>query len=85
MGLFVQAWNLPFPSRKSQARAAARGAGAVSAVLAGAALCLNGAPLVSTLAFGATYALVSFLLASVITTRHLRYRESREAADAPSN
>lgn len=84
MGLFVQAWNVPFPALKSQARAAARGAGSAS-LLAGDFLFLSRAPLIAALAAGATYALVSFLLASVITARPLRYRESREAADAQAN
>lgn len=79
-GLFVQAWNTPFPSLKSQARAAAWGAGSASAVLAGATLFLTGADPVATLAAGAAYAFVSFLLASVITYRLLRYREPRESA-----
>lgn len=85
VGLFVQAWNVPFPSLKSQARAAAWGACSASTLLAGAVLFLNGAPLIAALAVGATYAIVSFLLASVITTRLLRYRESREAAAAQAN
>ena len=83
--LFVQAWNAPFPSVRSQARAAARGAGSASALLASAALSLDGAHLTGTLAAGAAYALVSFLLASAITGRLLRYRQSREAADAQAD
>ena len=59
-GLFVQAWNTPFPSLKSQARAAAWGAGSASALLAGATLFLTGADPVATLAAGAAYAFVSF-------------------------
>ena len=80
VGLFVQAWNVPFPSLRSQARAAARGAGSAAALLAGVVLFLNGASLIVILAIGVSYALASFLLASVITTRLLRYRESGEAA-----
>jgi hypothetical protein len=79
-GLFVQAWNAPFPSLKSQARAAAWGAGSASTLLAAAALFLDGALPVAILAVGAAYAIVSFLLASAITGRLLRYREPREAA-----
>ena len=47
-GLFVQAWNTPFPSLKSQARAAAWGAGSAAALLAGATLFLTGADPVAT-------------------------------------
>lgn len=79
-GLFVQAWNKPYPSLKNQARAAAWGAGSAAALLAAATLFLTGADPVATLATGAAYASVSFLLASAITHRLLRYRESREAA-----
>ena len=78
-GLFVQAWNTPFPSLKGQARAAAWGAGSAAALLAGATLFLTGADPVATLAAGAAYAFVSVLLASAITYRLLRYRETRES------
>lgn len=84
-GLFVQAWNAPFPSLKSQARAAAWGAGSASALLASAALFLNDAHPIAILAAGAAYAIASFLLASAITGRLLRYRESREAAAPDSD
>lgn len=80
-GLFVQAWRSPFPSIRSQARAAAWGAGLASVLLTCGALFMDGASVPAIIAAGAAYALVSFYLASAVTSRLLRYRESRDAAD----
>ena len=78
-GLFVQAWNSPFPPIRSQARAAAWGAGSAAVLLTCGALFMDGAHVPAILGAGAAYALVSFLLALAITARLLRYRQSREA------
>ncbi|KRE78408.1 hypothetical protein [Arthrobacter sp. Soil763] len=81
-GLFVQAWKLPFPSVRSQARAAAWGAGLASVLLTCGALLMDGANVPAIVAAGAAYALGSWYLASAITSRLLRHRESRESRDA---
>ena len=75
-GLFIQGWNVPFPSIRDQSLVAGVGAGAAGAILAAATLFNGGTNPWLALPVGVVFAAASFLIAWQATARYLRHRES---------
>ena len=75
-GLFIQAWNVPFPSIKDQSLVAGIGAGAAGAMLATAMLLRGSTNPWPAIAVGVVFAAASFLIAWQLTARYLRHREA---------
>ncbi|MFJ6416209.1 hypothetical protein [Paeniglutamicibacter sp. NPDC091659] len=80
-GLYVHAGKVPFPSARDQSLAAGVGAGATSALAAGAALFLMDANVPAVLAVGIAFSLVSFLGTYLVAGRFLRYKAARETME----
>ncbi len=74
--LFIQAWNVPFPSIKDQSLMSGIGAGAAGAILASAMLFLGGDNSWQAIPLGVVFAAASFLIARQATARYLRHREA---------
>ncbi len=75
-GLFIQAWNVPFPSIRDQSLVAGIGAGAAGTVLASATLFHGDTNPWLAIPVGVVFAAASFLIAGQVTARYLRHREA---------